>query len=86
MNADQIFFYPDPHLDRQKKSEKKTKHLEELDVLYGGPQASWRSWKTDIGFKKNIIFSMYRRPILCTLYGAVDFLNVLILKKYIMYL
>jgi hypothetical protein len=26
---------------------------------------------------------MYRRPILCTLYGAVDFLNVL--KKYIMY-
>ncbi len=27
---------------------------------------------------------MYRRPILCTLYGAVDFLNVL--KKYIMYL
>jgi hypothetical protein len=30
-----------------------------------------------------IIF-MYRRPILCTMYGAVDFLNVL--KKYIMYL
>jgi hypothetical protein len=29
-------------------------------------------------------FFMYRRPILCTLYGAVDFLNVL--KKYIMYL
>jgi hypothetical protein len=28
----------------------------------------------------NITF-MYRRPILCTLYGAVDFLNVL--KKYI---
>ncbi len=27
---------------------------------------------------------MYRRPILCTLYNAVDFLNVL--KKYIMYL
>jgi hypothetical protein len=27
---------------------------------------------------------MYRRPILCTLYGAVDFINVL--KKYIMYL
>jgi hypothetical protein len=27
---------------------------------------------------------MYRRPILCSLYGAVDFLNVL--KKYIMYL
>jgi hypothetical protein len=27
---------------------------------------------------------MYGRPILCTLYGAVDFLNVL--KKYIMYL
>jgi hypothetical protein len=27
---------------------------------------------------------MYRRPILCTLYCAVDFLNVL--KKYIMYL
>jgi hypothetical protein len=27
---------------------------------------------------------MYRRPILCTLYGAFDFLNVL--KKYIMYL
>ncbi len=27
---------------------------------------------------------MYRRPILCTLYGVVDFLNVL--KKYIMYL
>ncbi len=27
---------------------------------------------------------MYRRPILCTLYGAVDFLNIL--KKYIMYL
>jgi hypothetical protein len=27
---------------------------------------------------------MYRRPILCTLYGAVDFLNVL--KKYIIYL
>ncbi len=26
---------------------------------------------------------MYRRPILCTLYGAVDFLNVL--KKYIMH-
>jgi hypothetical protein len=22
-------------------------------------------------------FFMYRRPILCTLYGAVDFLNVL---------
>ena len=30
------------------------------------------------------IMFMYRRPILCTLYGAVDFLNVL--KKYIMYL
>jgi hypothetical protein len=30
------------------------------------------------------IFFMYRRPILCTLNGAVDFLNVL--KKYIMYL
>jgi hypothetical protein len=29
-------------------------------------------------------FFMYRRPILCTLYSAVDFLNVL--KKYIMYL
>ena len=27
---------------------------------------------------------MYRRPILCTLYGAVDSFNVL--KKYIMYL
>jgi hypothetical protein len=27
---------------------------------------------------------MYRSPILCTLYGAVDFLNVL--KKYFMYL
>jgi hypothetical protein len=27
---------------------------------------------------------MYRRPILCTIYGAVDFLNVL--KKYIMYI
>ncbi len=27
---------------------------------------------------------MYLRPILCTLYGAVDFLNVL--KKYIIYL
>ncbi len=27
---------------------------------------------------------MYCRPILCTLYGAVDFLYVL--KKYIMYL
>ncbi len=27
---------------------------------------------------------MYRRPILCTLHGAVDFFNVL--KKYIMYL
>jgi hypothetical protein len=27
---------------------------------------------------------MYRRPILCTLYDALDFLNVL--KKYIMYL
>jgi hypothetical protein len=37
-------------------------------------------------FKKlwDIIFFMYRRPILCTLYGAIDFLNVL--KKYIMYL
>jgi hypothetical protein len=31
-----------------------------------------------------VIFFMYRRPILCTLYGAVDFLNVL--KKQIMYL
>ncbi len=30
------------------------------------------------------IMFMYRRPILCTLYVAVDFLNVL--KKYIMYL
>jgi hypothetical protein len=27
---------------------------------------------------------MYRRPILCTLYNALDFLNVR--KKYIMYL
>ncbi len=27
---------------------------------------------------------IYRRPMLCTLYGAVDFLNVL--KKYILYL
>ena len=44
------FLYPDPHLDRQKKSEKKTKHLEELDVLYGGLQASWRSWKKDFAF------------------------------------
>jgi hypothetical protein len=50
MNADQFFFYLDPHLERQKKPEKKTKHLEELDVLYGGLQASWRSWKKDIGF------------------------------------
>jgi hypothetical protein len=31
-----------------------------------------------------IFHFMYRRPILRTLYGAVDFLNVL--KKYIMYL
>jgi hypothetical protein len=31
-----------------------------------------------------ILRFMYRRPILFTLYGAVDFLNVL--KKYIMYL
>ncbi len=30
---------------------------------------------------------MYRRPILCTLYGAVDFLNVhRYIVKYIMYL
>ncbi len=35
------------------------------------------------GIVKLIILFMYRRPILCTLYGAVDFLNVL--KKYIMY-
>jgi hypothetical protein len=27
---------------------------------------------------------MYRRPLLCALYGAVDFFNVL--KKYVMYL
>ncbi len=33
--------------------------------------------------KVDIVNFMYRRPILCTLYGAVDFLNVL--KKYIMY-
>ncbi len=31
-----------------------------------------------------LIVIMYRRPILCTLYSAVDFLNVP--KKYIMYL
>jgi hypothetical protein len=30
-----------------------------------------------------ILYFMYRRPILCTLYGAVDYLNVL--KKYIMH-
>jgi hypothetical protein len=34
-------------------------------------------------FDASVCF-MYRRPILCTLYGPVDFLNVL--KKYIMYL
>jgi hypothetical protein len=34
--------------------------------------------------ESEIFIFMYRRPILCTLYGAVDFLNVL--KKYIMYL
>ncbi len=28
-----------------------------------------------------LLYFMYRRPILCTLYSAVDFLNVL--KKYI---
>jgi hypothetical protein len=33
---------------------------------------------------REVAHFMYRRPILCTLYGAVDFLNVL--KKYIMYL
>jgi hypothetical protein len=33
---------------------------------------------------ESVYIFMYRRPILCTLYGAVDFLNVL--KKYIMYL
>jgi hypothetical protein len=31
-----------------------------------------------------VVLFMYRRPILCTLYGAVDFL--IVLKKYIMYL
>ncbi len=31
-----------------------------------------------------VTFFMYWRPILCILYGAVDFLNDL--KKYIMYL
>jgi hypothetical protein len=30
--------------------------LEELDVLYRGLQASWRSWKTDLAFLKNMIF------------------------------
>ncbi len=33
---------------------------------------------------RSVSFFMYRRPILCTFYGAVDFLNVL--KKYIIYL
>jgi hypothetical protein len=38
-----------------------------------------------VTFQKKYDYTfMYRRPILCTLYGAVDFLNVL--KKYIMYL
>jgi hypothetical protein len=36
-----------------------------------------------VGRIQNPVF-MYRGPILCTLYGAVDFLNVL--KKYIMFL
>jgi hypothetical protein len=35
-------------------------------------------------YRKDLVSFMYWRPILCTLYGAVDFLNVL--KKYIMYL
>jgi hypothetical protein len=47
------------------------------EVLPLGPlDSGWVTCKVS-GF-------MYRRPILCTLYGAVDFLNVL--KKYIMYL
>jgi hypothetical protein len=37
---------------------------------------------TRIVLTGTVICFMYRRPILCTLYGAVDFLNVL--KKYIM--
>ncbi len=37
-----------------------------------------------VGWRGGGSLFMYRRPILCTLYGAVDFLNVL--KKYIMYL
>ncbi len=31
----------------------------------------------DENITKTIAVFMYRRPILCTLYGAVDFLNVL---------
>ncbi len=38
----------------------------------------------DYMINDDVTVFMYRRPILCTLYGAVDFLNVL--KKYIMYL
>ncbi len=47
-----------------------------LPVLQGGKTLSNYINKT-----KNIQLFMYRRPILCTLYDAVDFLNVL--KKYI---
>ncbi len=38
----------------------------------------------EVDLTKATVSFMYWRPILCTLYGAVDFLNVL--KKYIMYL
>ncbi len=38
----------------------------------------------DDDYRIAIKIFMYPRPILCTLYCAVDFLNVL--KKYIMYL
>ena len=55
-------------------------HLDSLNAGYSEPLLKMRLLYPDL----YTFYFMYRRPILCTLYGAVDFLNVL--KKYIMYL
>ncbi len=54
------------------KKQKSYSHFKNLDSLkVAKVHDNQRSQRT------NILDFMFRRPILCTLYGAVDFLNVL---------